>query len=104
MQFNMQGYHDMSQLQYEHSKGNFEQQHNNFQEHGSNLQPEDSRNEEVEEIPESAVRQGKGKHGGKSKRGKAFSREEDLLVCSAWLNVSKDAVIGMVQMCIVIML
>jgi hypothetical protein len=48
--------------------------------------------DEVEEIPKSVVPASlKGKKKGPSKRGKAFSREEDLLICLAWLNVSKDA-------------
>jgi hypothetical protein len=43
------------------------------------------------------ARESKGKNPGHSKRGKAFSRDEDLLLYSAWLNVSKDAMIGMVS-------
>jgi hypothetical protein len=50
--------------------------------------------DEVEEIPKSVVPASlKGKKKGPSKRGKAFSREEDLLICLAWLNVSKDATV-----------
>jgi hypothetical protein len=50
------------------------------------------------EIFECEARESKGKNPGHSKRGKAFRRDEDLLLCSAWLNVRKDDVIGMVPM------
>jgi hypothetical protein len=57
-----------------------------------------SRNDDVVEISECEARESKGKNPGHSKREKTFSRDEDLLLCSAWLNVSKDVVIGMVAM------
>jgi hypothetical protein len=52
----------------------------------------------VVKISECEARESKGKNPGHSKREKAFSRDKDLLLCSAWLNVSKDVVIGMVAM------
>jgi hypothetical protein len=58
----------------------------------------------VVKISECEARESKGKNPGHSKRGKAFNRDEDLLLCSAWLNVSKDDVIGMVSMYLQIML
>jgi hypothetical protein len=42
-----------------------------------------------------APRQRKGTGKRVSQRGKAFSKEEDKTICSAFLNVSKDPVTGM---------
>lgn len=36
----------------------------------------------------------KEKKKGSSKRGKAFHPEEDKVICSTWLNVSKDPIVG----------
>jgi hypothetical protein len=44
---------------------------------------------------ESKAVESQGKKKGTIKRGKTFSRDKDLLICSVWLNVSKDAVTGM---------
>jgi hypothetical protein len=50
---------------------------------------------DVQEIHGSQLPPCNGKKKGSSNRGKAFHREEDLIICSAWLDVSKHAVIGM---------
>jgi len=36
----------------------------------------------------------KDKGKGNCKRGKAFLPEEDIIICSAWLNIGKDPIIG----------
>jgi hypothetical protein len=40
--------------------------------------------DDVQEIAESEAAASNGKKKGTSKRGKAFSRDEDLPICSAW--------------------
>jgi hypothetical protein len=36
-----------------------------------------------------------GKKKGTCKWGKAFHPDEDKVICSAWLNISKDSTIGL---------
>jgi hypothetical protein len=50
---------------------------------------------DVHEIRRSQLPPCKGKKKGSNKRGKAFHREEDLIIYIAWLDVSKHAIIGM---------
>jgi len=69
--------------------------------------PVDASNENAEVIAQAAVNiPGQSKRGGKgnktargngkrvSQRGKSFSKEEDRIICSAFLNVSKDPITG----------
>ena len=51
-------------------------------------------NDSVLGIPRPKPRKG-SKVKKVSQRGKAFSKEEDWIICSAFLNVSKDPVTGM---------
>ncbi|WVZ54709.1 hypothetical protein U9M48_005467 [Paspalum notatum var. saurae] len=50
-------------------------------------------NELVSEMPSTKPKKG-GKGKKVSQRGKAFSKEEDRVICSAFLNVSKDPITG----------
>jgi len=70
--------------------------------------PVDASNENAEVIAQAAAVNipGQSKRGGKgnktargngkrvSQRGKSFSKEEDRIICSAFLNVSKDPITG----------
>jgi hypothetical protein len=94
----MQGYHDLNQPHYEQFQSNLVQQQSPLQQNRTPGEEVNSRNDDVVEIFDCEAHESKGKNPGHSKRGKAFSRDEDLLLCSAWLNVSKDAMIGMVSM------
>jgi hypothetical protein len=48
---------------------------------------------EVQEVDRSQVSNNKGKKKV-AQRGKSFSKEEDRALCSAFLHVSTDAIIG----------
>jgi hypothetical protein len=51
-------------------------------------------NNHVSQDPPTLKSQRPGKKGKVARRGTAFTKEEDLVVCSAFLNVSKDPITG----------
>jgi hypothetical protein len=53
----------------------------------------DTHESDVEEVPRPAASR-KGKEKKVSSRKFNFSKEEDAIICSAFLNVSKDPIIG----------
>ena len=58
-------------------------------------------NEPLSEMPRAKPKKG-GKEKKLSQRGKAFSKEEDRIICSAFLNVSKDPITCMFCSCRII--
>lgn len=59
------------------------------------IEVENSQHEDdVEEVPASQFTKNEGRKKGASHRGSGFRVEEDRVICSGWLNVSKDATTG----------
>ncbi|XP_039852806.1 uncharacterized protein LOC120711379 isoform X2 [Panicum virgatum] len=56
--------------------------------------PGNANEDEVEEVPASQVPQPQGKKKGACHRGPGYEVEEDRVLVSGWLNISKDAATG----------
>ena len=64
--------------------------------------PGNANEDEVEEVPASQVPQPQGKKKGACHRGPGYEVEEDRVLVSGWLNISKDAATGKIQATVII--
>ena len=60
--------------------------------------------DDVEEVTASQFTENEGRKKGASHRGSGFIVEEDRVIVSGWLNVSKDATTGNIQLLVLMFL